>query len=199
MRLGVQGHCFMQAAPGLPFTLQESWGRVPRKNVLRRGAAAAAELWNYLTPPGNIGTIPQRWYKCYEGKKGSQRPVLLPAGQTWSAIGTSGTWIPQSSHAPEGGPREGGGRGQDGGDPQGFLVDAYVLPTSQGALGMVRVPLHSDPDQRFPDASEDMPSVNHIPGSGICCLADCKPQVQGALGLLRWMFPLPSFSFSHYP
>lgn len=52
---------------------------------------------------------------------------------------------------------EGGGGSQDGGDPQGCLVDTHALPVHFKGHGVCQGPLHSEPDQRFPDASENIP------------------------------------------
>lgn len=94
---------------------------------------------------------------------------------------------------------EGGGGSQGRGDPHGCLVDARALPTFQRARGMSGSLCTLSLTRGFLMPQRTAPDVNHSPGSGICCLADCKPHVQGALGLLKLMLPLPRSSLSHHP
>lgn len=200
MRLGIQGHCFTQAAPGTAIHTSEKLGGVPRKDVLLGGvAAAAAELWNYLTFPRELLVLS---YADVISVMKEREPADRPP----TSVGRRGVLWGQRAHGSNRAVmlqrvvlRERGGGSQDRGDPQGCLVDAHALPTFQRARGMSGCLCTLSLTRGFLMPQRTSLDVNHSPDSGICCLADWKPHVQGALGLLRLMPPLPRSSLSHHP
>lgn len=149
LRLGVQGHCFTQAARDCDSHSGKAGAGAWKTVLLRGAAAAAAELWNYLTSPRELFVLSYKdGIRVMKERESEARPPT-----SWADLECcrgSGHVGPTGQSCSRGWSPGGWWRLPGWGRPPG-------LPTSQGARGMVRAPLHSEPDQRFPDASEDIP------------------------------------------